>query len=224
MAYILCIETSAHNCSVAVFDDSKCVGLREDTSGTYMHSASLHTFIETSLKDAGISVKQLDAIAVSAGPGSYTGLRIGVAAAKGLAFALNIPLLSVDTLTMMASKAISQHAGSDIYIPMIDARRMEVYMAQYDAQGNPISPVEAVVPDEALFQSFKGSIVFCGDGCSKFIQWSQPNMVFDAGLIPSAQWMGEIAFSRWKDQKVEDLAYFEPFYLKYFIPGIGSTV
>jgi tRNA threonylcarbamoyladenosine biosynthesis protein TsaB len=223
MASILCIETSARNCSVALFNDSKCVCFREESGDGYIHAESLHRFISETLENAECPIEKLNAIAISAGPGSYTGLRIGVAAAKGLAFSLNLPLISIDTLSMLAHQAIEDSPGFDEYIPMIDARRMEVYTCTFNKEGEAQGQVNAVIPDESFFVSDTRRVLYCGDGCSKFSSFNSASNKFNSTLIPSAKWMGKMAFAAWESKTFVSIAYFEPFYLKDFIPGIGSS-
>jgi tRNA threonylcarbamoyladenosine biosynthesis protein TsaB len=222
MAFILCIETSARNCSVVLFDDLTCISIREEIGEGYIHAEMLHLFISEVVQKAKFSLDKVDAIAVSAGPGSYTGLRIGVAAAKGLAFALKKPLISVDTLTSLALRAIEESPGFDEYVPMIDARRMEVYTCRFNPLGIALDDVKAIIPDESFFKEANQKVLYCGDGCGKFSMHNSPQNKFNSTLIPSALWMGEIALNHWNLNSFADLAYFEPFYLKEFIPGIGS--
>jgi tRNA threonylcarbamoyladenosine biosynthesis protein TsaB len=223
MALVLCIETSARNCSVALFNDSECIASKEEYGDGYIHAESLHLFIIETLKTAGCAIHNLDAVAISAGPGSYTGLRIGVAAAKGICFALTIPLISIDTLTMLAHRAIEVSPEFDEYIPMIDARRMEVYTCSFDSQGNALNLVQALVPEAEFFSDVSRRIFYCGDGCGKFSHYNSATNKFDPNIVPSAKWMGPLALSRWNSKSFEDVAYFEPFYLKDFVPGVGSA-
>lgn len=196
---------------------------RELDSG-FTHAENLHIFIEDALKASGITPRDLTAIAVSKGPGSYTGLRIGVSTAKGLAYALNIPLISVDTLRVMSASAKEIVTDSAFYCPMIDARRMEVYTAVYDVQLNQHLPVEALIVDERSIEKFKSytKIYFFGDGMSKCREILQnlSNAVFIENIVPSAKHMCALSYQKFIGSKFEDVAYFEPFYLKDFlIPG-----
>ena len=150
MAIILNIETSTKNCSVSIADSGKIIAFKELNNGNYSHAEVLHPFIENILKDGNISKSEINAIAVSKGPGSYTGLRIGVSAAKGLAFALNAPLISIDTLTSL-SFAASIDCG--VIVPMLDARRMEVYAAVFDKQHKKIREIKAEIIDETSFSN-----------------------------------------------------------------------
>ena len=221
MANILCIETATVNCSVAVFVDGELKSIRESNTGGYSHSENLHVYIKEVIDEAGIGVKGIDAVAVSRGPGSYTGLRIGVSAAKGLAYALGVPLVAVDTLKLMAISA-QKNTKADLYIPMIDARRMEVYSAVYDMGMDKVRDVEAVVVDEDSYSFLpKDKVVcFCGDGmnkCREVIKHACVNWVDD--IYPSAAMMGVEAERLYAGKCYEDVAYFEPYYLKDFVGG-----
>ena len=166
MAYILNIETSTTNCSVALSKDGVVIGFKEDNSLQYSHAERLHVYVDEVLKSAQVLKNQLDAIAISKGPGSYTGLRIGVSAAKGLCFSLNIPLISVPTLEALAHQ-IDDPNGS--IVAMLDARRMEVYSAIYDAQYNEIRSTEAEVITSESYQELLelSSVYFVGNGVLK---------------------------------------------------------
>lgn len=222
MAYFLHIETATTVCSVAISHQEELLFHRELNAG-FTHAENLHVFIADGLKESGISTSQLSAITVSKGPGSYTGLRIGVSSAKGLAYALDLPLISLSTLQIMAAAAVSQQQQQALYCPMIDARRMEVYTALYDATLNPASDIEALIVDEASILRFSAypAVCFFGDGMTK----CQPllsqikNAHFIADILPSAKSMVKLAYKKFLAQDFEDLAYFEPFYLKDFIAG-----
>ncbi len=216
MALILNIETSTKNCSVSVAENGKLIHSKEINDGNYSHAEKLHPFILDVLSEAKIDSKTLDAIAVSKGPGSYTGLRIGVSAAKGLCFSLNIPLISVDTLLSLAH-SISIKDG--YIIPMLDARRMEVYSAIYNKEYKQTREIRAEVIDESSFAYLKDeNIVFLGDGAMKCKEvLNQSNFTFIEGKFPSAIEMAELSYAKYKKNDIEDVAYFEPFYLKDFI-------
>lgn len=223
MAYILCIETSTTNCSVAISDEGKCIAIAEDDNKNYSHAENLHLFINKVLKEVNLKTSNLAAIAVSKGPGSYTGLRIGVSAAKGLCFALNIPLISLHTLKILA-KQVDQNTTSSPVVPMIDARRMEVYTAVFDPQYNMISAVEAKILNKQSYTScFENydKINFIGNGVSKFKEvCSSPNQaIFFENKNPSARQMCDLADGSYIDKIFEDVAYFEPYYLKDFVGG-----
>lgn len=226
MNVIICIETSTTNCSVAVSVDGHCRSLRELNNG-YTHAENITVFIDSALAEAGYKYEQVNAIAVSKGPGSYTGLRIGVSAAKGLCFGLNIPLISIDTLYSMASSMRGEHDQNVLYCPMIDARRMEVYCALYDNKLNVVEPVNAAIIEPSSFSSHlaKSKIIFFGDGamkCKELI--TSENAQFIPEIYPGASSICEIAEKKFAEKKFEDLASFEPFYLKDFIAGKGSVI
>lgn len=216
MAAILCLETATTNCSVAIAVDGKVIGLREINNNKYAHSEKLHVFIEELLEETGIAADQLNAVAVSKGPGSYTGLRIGVSAAKGFSFALDIPFIAIATLQSLAKQAKCK----DCYIiPMIDARRMEVYAAVYDSQYNRVRETRAEVLTEDSFSDFlaEKKTIFLGDGAAKFKDLIQhENAHFLASRFPSAQEMAALAEDKYKISDTEDVAYFEPYYFKGF--------
>ena len=216
---ILCIETSSHNCSVALVNEQGVIALREfrPESG-YGHAESLHVFIHEMMTSAGVQIRSLKAVAVSKGPGSYTGLRIGVSAAKGFCHGLDIPLISVDTLLMMAEFVKSTHPA-EFYIPMIDARRMEVYTTTFDSSFNSIHPIEAIVLDEAFFNIREGKVLVFGEGSDKALDIFPSNYEFIDGVYPGAAMMANQAWTKWMLQNFEDTAYFEPYYLKEFIAG-----
>jgi tRNA threonylcarbamoyladenosine biosynthesis protein TsaB len=218
---ILCIETATTMCSVALGRDGQLLAAKELNAG-YTHAENLTVFIEEVMKEAGIAFPALDAIAVSKGPGSYTGLRIGVSAAKGLCYALDRPLISVDTLYSMFS-AVSQLPGhgSPLYCPMLDARRMEVYCAVYDQQGRVVEPVSAKIIDENSFSDLlnERSMVFFGDGADKCKEAlsHHDHAAFIDNIYPTAKAMVPLAEEKFKKNQVESVAYFEPFYLKDFV-------
>jgi tRNA threonylcarbamoyladenosine biosynthesis protein TsaB len=219
LALLLNIETATTVCSVAITRDSEILSLIELDNG-FTHAENLHLFIGEALKKAGVAIRQIEGIAVSKGPGSYTGLRIGASTAKGLAYALNIPLISVDTLMIMAEMARQANPAAGFFCPMIDARRMEVYTALYDRQLDIVIPVQALVVDEQSASTFrKESICFFGDGMDKCrgILSGIETATFIAGIKPSAKYMGALAEKKFRNQEFEDVAYFEPFYLKDFL-------
>jgi tRNA threonylcarbamoyladenosine biosynthesis protein TsaB len=222
LAIILNIETATKNCSVSVAKDGETVALKELNDGGYSHAEKLHEFIKEVVLEAGIELSDLKAIAVSKGPGSYTGLRIGVSAAKGLCFALNIPLISVNTLQSL-SQTISIKAG--YIIPLLDARRMEVYSSVYNEKYENCREVLAEIITENSFETYleKDKVYFLGDGaekCKEFIQ--HPNAVFMDDKFPSAKEMCMLSYVKYKKNDIEDVAYFEPFYLKDFVVIISK--
>jgi tRNA threonylcarbamoyladenosine biosynthesis protein TsaB len=227
MALILNIETSTQVCSVALANDGRLTALKE-TRSSNSHSEILTVFIEEILKKNKCAADDLDAIAVSSGPGSYTGLRIGVSAAKGLCFATNKPLISVSTLQAMAlgmvrSTDMKEFDQYTLFCPMIDARRMEVYTAMFDISNNEVKKVSAEIIDKDSFSDHlsKTKLVFFGDGASKCkeVLAQNANALFFDDIFPGAQHMVEISEQKFNNNDFEDLAYYEPFYLKDFIAG-----
>lgn len=218
MATILCLETATTNCSVALSENGSVIALKEDRSAGYSHAEKLHVFISDILNEAGMKVDDLDAIAVSKGPGSYTGLRIGVSAAKGLCYAKDIPLLSVATLEALAY----QTSESDFIVPMLDARRMEVYSAVFNSKFEQIRPTKAEILNASSFSDYlqKGTVTFLGSGVEKFQKLlAHDNARFLPEALPSANDMAFLATSKYKKSDIEDVAYFEPYYLKDFVLG-----
>ncbi len=216
MSYILNIETATKNCSVAIAKDGKTILCKEMAEEGYSHAEKLHVFIEEIIQEAKLKFQHLSAIAVSQGPGSYTGLRIGVSAAKGLCFALDIPLIAIDTLqTLAAQTTISE----GYIIPMIDARRMEVYSAVFDSKGIKIREVEAEIITENSFDNFTEKITFVGDCTEKCkTVLTKDNFIFlDEIVYPSAKEMSALSFKKFQNSNFEDVAYFEPYYLKDFM-------
>lgn len=216
MAYILNIETATKNCSVSLAKDGQTVLCKEIAEQGYSHAEKLHVFIEEILKESGIDFRELKAIAVSKGPGSYTGLRIGVSTAKGLCYALGIPLIAVDTLAVLAQK-VTQKGG--LIVPMIDARRMEVYSTVFDANHQKIMEVQAEVLTENSYAEIAETIYIIGD-CQEKCQTvlTQDKFVFLSEIVfPSANEMSPISFEKFNKNAFEDVAYFEPFYLKDFM-------
>lgn len=219
LTYIIQIESATKNCSVALSCDGKTVSVKEIAESGYTHAENLHVFIDEILKENNITYHQIAAVAVSKGPGSYTGLRIGVSAAKGLCFALDVPLIALDTLEIL-SKRISVTEG--LIIPMLDARRMEVYTAIYSPQGKELNPVESKIINADSFLEHKDTTIhLLGDAtmkCKNVIQHRK--VVFHhEHLYPSAGDMSKLSFEKFKKQQFESVAYFEPFYLKEFFTG-----
>ena len=217
MAVILNIETATTNCSVAVAKNGKTLALKEDYSQGFSHAERLHFYIDEALKIAKIQGSNLDAIAVSKGPGSYTGLRIGVSAAKGLCFALDMPLISVSTLESLAHQV---SAPDGLIVPMLDARRMEVYSAIFDESHNQIRETQAQILDENSFSEYlnKGKVYFIGNGVEKSKDIiTHKNAIFIEGKLPSANEMSHLSNLKHQKSDTEDVAYFEPFYLKDFV-------
>lgn len=231
MVYILHIETSTRACSVALGCDGRLVAQRESVGKDYAHSRLLTGFIGEVLRESGILKKALSAVAVSRGPGSYTGLRIGVSTTKGLCYGLDIPLLAVDTLEVLARCGhqavenrglIPASALAARYCPMIDARRMEVYHALYDARLRCVEPAAASIITQASFEERlrQQKFFFFGDGAAKCREViSSPNAFFLEDVHPLASGMLTPALQKYKAKAFENTAWFEPAYLKDFVAG-----
>ncbi|HEY1005834.1 MAG TPA: tRNA (adenosine(37)-N6)-threonylcarbamoyltransferase complex dimerization subunit type 1 TsaB [Sphingobacteriaceae bacterium] len=221
MALILLLETATPVCSVALSRDGQVISSREVNEAN-VHASKLTLFIEAVMKEARVKYRDLNAVAVSRGPGSYTGLRIGVSTAKGLCFALGIPLIAVDTLEAMATGYL-QSAGEEKeglrLCPMIDARRMEVYLAVFSADLDIVEPVQARILDEGTFAEYPRIVLF-GDGAAKCraLYADHPNIRIEQ-FPNSARYLNTPAFRKFEEQEFEDVAYFEPFYLKDFVAG-----
>ncbi|MFI5221087.1 MAG: tRNA (adenosine(37)-N6)-threonylcarbamoyltransferase complex dimerization subunit type 1 TsaB [Bacteroidia bacterium] len=233
MAYILCIESATGICSVALLNNEQLVATIE-LKETNAHAGQLTILIDEVLRISGVGMNDLGAIAVSKGPGSYTGLRVGVSTAKGLCYALDIPLIGVETLDSLANHFISttnfkpfiqrsfNEVGqtSNYFIPMLDARRMEVYCKVFDENMKVVRDTKAEIIDEISFQEFleKGTVYFFGEGsskCKKMIPHA--NAIFVDGIKCHAKYMAEAAYRSFSKNDFEDVAYFEPFYLKDFV-------
>lgn len=217
MALILQIETGTTACSVALAQDGVLLAVKEQHEAN-IHASHLTLFIEEVLQQAQKSYQDLSAVAVSMGPGSYTGLRIGVSTAKGICFALNIPLIAISTLQAMAAAKQSLATNNTLLCPMIDARRMEVFLAVYDAQLAVLEEVKAEILDEHSFDAWADkSLVLFGDGAEKAKSlYSSEHFQF-VPHVNSAQDMTCLAYQKFLAKHVEDLAYFEPYYLKDFV-------
>ncbi|WP_278034823.1 tRNA (adenosine(37)-N6)-threonylcarbamoyltransferase complex dimerization subunit type 1 TsaB [Flavobacterium nitratireducens] len=216
MNYILNIETATKQCSVSIAKEGKTIVCNEIAEEGYSHAERLHVFIEDCVKEAGISYKDLAAIAVSQGPGSYTGLRIGVSAAKGLCFALGIPLIAVDTLQALAAQA---SVASGLIVPMLDARRMEVYSAVFSAGLESKRAIQAEIITEDSFREFDETLCFVGDCAAKCkTVLTKSNFVFLEDVVyPSAKEMSAFSYEKYLNEDFADVAYFEPYYLKDFM-------
>jgi tRNA threonylcarbamoyladenosine biosynthesis protein TsaB len=222
---ILCLETSTLICSVALCDDNGVVALRESGENK-SHASQLTVFIGELLAEAGLRVGNLDAVAVSKGPGSFTGLRIGVSTAKGLAYAGSIPLIGIETTLSMfhgIDETIRKKYGTgktSLFVPMLDARRMEVYYSILTSEGKSIKGISAEIIDESSFSDIPENVMMLifGDGASKCKQvLKRQNTVFADEFRISAAYMYEPAIKSLRERRFEDIAYFEPFYLKDFI-------
>ena len=225
MALILCIETGTDICSVGLSRDGELISLRESDEGRD-HAKRVGVFVDELLRENDIAPDELDAIAVGMGPGSYTGLRIGVSFAKGMCYGLQIPLVAVGSLDALAAVAIEDNEAGildvenwddAILCPMVDARRMEVYTRLFNAKGEPVSEVSAEIVTEESFSEWRKDkqLVIFGNGAAKCCE-----VMPDATLInitPSARGLARLAEQRLQEGKTEDIAYFEPFYLKDFV-------
>jgi tRNA threonylcarbamoyladenosine biosynthesis protein TsaB len=218
LSTILCIETASTNCSVSLGVNGKLLALKEDYDSSYSHAERLHNFIKELVEDNDLKLSDLDAIAVSKGPGSYTGLRIGISAAKGLCFSLDLPLISVATLTSLANQV--ENEGT--IIPMMDARRMEVYTAVFDKDKNQIEDTSAKILDAESYKKYLDEqiVYFIGSGVEKFKKICEhPNARYIEDKLPSSAQMVSLATIKHKKSDFEDVAYFEPYYLKDFMMG-----
>lgn len=231
MAAILIIETSTEICSVALVQNGRVIDSVESGEGQN-HARLTSVFAEQLLRRNNISPKELGAVAVSRGPGSYTGLRIGVSTAKGICYAGNIPLIAIGTLEAMAKHVSMNHSlygiqekNSTLYCPMIDARRMEVFSMLLDNKGNTIQPITAEIIDESFLSEVMklNQVIFFGNGsdkCKNVIQ--AENAVFIGKVVASATHMAELAWEAYTKKQFEDVAYFEPFYLKDFVVTVSK--
>ena len=218
MCYILNIESSSTNCSISLAHKGIVVSINEKNDENYSHSTKLHSFIKEVLKESNVSINELSAVAVSKGPGSYTGLRIGVAAAKGLCFALDIPLISLPTLLIL-SKQVNIQKG--LIVPVLDARRDEVYSAVYDSNYNLIQKEKPEIINEDSFKEMLSSfkLHFTGSGqekCERLIKKNLNLNFSNNDNFPSSKEMGNLSYEKFINSNFEDLAYFEPAYLKNF--------
>lgn len=225
MSLILCIETGTDICSVGIARDGELMSLRESDQGRD-HAKQVAVFVDELLRETGVRPDELDAVAVGMGPGSYTGLRIGVSFAKGLCYGLNIPLIAVGSLEALTDVAIKDYEAGIIQVedwddaslcPMVDARRMEVYTQIFNARCESQSEVSAEIITEQSFASWreKGRLVIFGNGAAK-CQEMLPDAVY-VNVAPSARGLTRIAHQLFEAGKTEDIAYFEPFYLKDFV-------
>ena len=225
MSLILCIETGTNICSVGISRDGELVSLRESAEGRD-HAKHVGVFVDELLRETGVMPDELDAVAVGMGPGSYTGLRIGVSFAKGLCYGLHIPLIAVGSLDALAEVAIEDNEAGILTVdkwddavlcPMVDARRMEVYTRLYNAKGEPLCEVSAEIVDEHTFADVRRDmqLIIFGNGAEKCCE-----VLSDATYInvaPSARGLARLAEQRLQAGQTEDIAYFEPFYLKDFV-------
>ena len=234
MGKILNIETATRVCSVSLSEDGNIISIQESRSKN-SHAEQITLFSEQAIYKSGLNFKDLDAVAISKGPGSYTGLRIGVSTAKGFCYSLDIPLISIGTLPALAHGIIEKITGEGknpedfLYCPMIDARRMEVYTALYNHKLEEIQKVDAKIITKDSFAAWfqKGKqIIFVGDGalkCKPLLDENEGAIFTEKEFMPSSTYMAHLAEEKFQKKEFEDVAYFEPFYLKDFIPGIPKV-
>lgn len=216
MAKFLHIETSTKVCSVALSENGQLIDLLEESSDAYIHSERLTVFIDKITKKNNWKLNELSAVVVTSGPGSYTGLRIGVSTAKGLCYALSISMIAVNTLESIAYLARKKHPNSTI-CAMIDARRMEVFSTIFDADFKVIKSLSADILEEETYAEYL-PLVVAGDGASKTKEiWNNRDVIIEDSIVSSAAGQVEIAFEKFKNEEFEDVAYFEPKYLKDFV-------
>ncbi len=221
MSCILSIETSTDVCSVAVSQDGTCIYHQEDFSG-HNHADRLGSFVDEAMSFTDSHAIPFDAVAVSCGPGSYTGLRIGVSMAKGICYARDLQLIAIPTLQLLAVPILLHHELEDdaLLCPMIDARRMEVYAAVYDRALHEVRPTQADIVDHDTYKAYleEHPVYFFGNGAKKCMDIiNHPHAHLIDGILPQAKYMFPLAEKRHATQQVEDVAYFTPFYLKDFV-------
>ena len=224
MALILTLDTATKNCSVALSENGILLESVDYNKGNFSHAEKLHVFMEELCNKAGKKLQEIEAIAVSKGPGSYTGLRIGVSAAKGLCFGLDIPLISIETLEVLCRTYVLENKvnNTDLLIPMLDARRMEVYTAVFDTKFSKIKDTEALILEPHSYDEFlnQAHCHFIGDGAEKSKNLYQAeNTNFSPTTFPAARAIVELVEQKYQNKQFEDVAYFEPYYLKDFVDG-----
>ena len=223
MAYILHLETSTKVCSVALSLNGNLIASKENEEDGYSHGENLTLFIQDVLRQASIKVQELNAVSVASGPGSYTGLRIGVSTAKGLCYPLNIPLIAIDSLTSLKEIAKEKHQNSTL-CSLIDARRMEVYNLFYSENNELLKPISADIIEQDSYSQFEPFVYF-GDGSQKLQElWEGRNCIADTSISSSAKGQTKLAFEKFQNQEFEDVAYFEPFYLKDFVSNAKKMI
>jgi len=214
--FLLHLETCTKMCSVALSENGKLIDCIENDAENYIHGEYLTVFIEEILSKNQLLPNQLAGVSFSSGPGSYTGLRIGLSVAKGLCFALSIPLISVSTLKVLALSGKEKYPNSTL-VPMLDARRNEVYCEIFDKELTSIKPLSADILDEKSYQNFEPFVYF-GDGAEKMsTQWENRKITFDESIKLSAKGQVALAYEKFNQNEYEDVAYFTPLYLKEFI-------
>ncbi len=219
MSLILSIESSTTVCSAAIHRSGQLLSQRLIETPNSAAS-KLAVLIQEAAAQARVTMEELEGVAVSSGPGSYTGLRIAVATAKGLCYAMQLPLIAVSSLELMAAQVRSEHPDAQWWCPMIDARRMEVYTTIFDREGNQVEPMQATIIDDTSFSSFleQGIVSFFGNGSSKCQNViNHPHARWIANVIPTADWLGKLAWKSFMAGQFEDVAEYEPLYLKDFV-------
>ncbi|MCB0482018.1 MAG: tRNA (adenosine(37)-N6)-threonylcarbamoyltransferase complex dimerization subunit type 1 TsaB [Flavobacteriales bacterium] len=218
----ICIESSSTNCSVGIIQENVLIDSIEINDG-YSHSEKLAVFVDQILKRNQLSFRDFNAVVIGRGPGSYTGLRIGTALAKGISFASKLPLIALDTLKIMSAQVLSSTTIKEnaLLLPMLDARRMEVYVAVYDQKLENIKPCWAEVLEKSSFEEFKSQHRYIfGPGSDKYFSaYPNDNITFIDHVIPSVKGMLDLVLEKYLANDFENTAYFEPFYLKNFIAG-----
>jgi len=227
MTLILCIETATEICSVAIAKDGITIALAEDTEGNN-HASQLHILVQKALDIAQITLQDLNAVAVSKGPGSYTGLRVGVSSVKGYCYALQIPLIAINTLQSLANGYLSKNPTfSGLICPMIDARRMEVYCALFNNKLDEVLPTQAKIIDDNSFREelLENEIIFIGNGAVKCQgKFEFKKSKFENGYVCNASFLSSLAQAAFDKKQFEDVAYFEPFYLKDFVGTVAKKL
>lgn len=220
MALILNIETSTKVCSVTLANNGINIVVNEEIADSYIHSEKLTILIEKLFYESKFSIENLDAVCISKGPGSYTGLRIGVSVAKGICYALNIPLISIDSLTILGANFLEHNKlkPNSLLFPMIDARRMEVYTQKMKSDLSVVESIKALVVDNKSFSKYDNKIHIFGDGANKLENlFNNKNITVYKGFETSSSAMGQISYKKFLDKNFENTAYFEPYYLKDFV-------
>ena len=219
--FLLHLETCTKMCSVALSENGKLIDCIENDAENYIHGEYLTVFIEEILSKNQLLPNQLAGVSFSSGPGSYTGLRIGLSVAKGLCFALSIPLISVSTLKVLALTGKEKYPNSTL-VPMLDARRNEVYCEIFDKELTSIKPLSADILDEKSYQNFEPFVYF-GDGAEKMsTHWENRKITFYESIKLSAKGQVALAYEKFNQSEFEDVAYFTPLYLKEFLTGGGN--
>jgi tRNA threonylcarbamoyladenosine biosynthesis protein TsaB len=219
MPLLLALETSTTVCSIALYKEQQLLGASE-LQIEKSHSSHITVMVSQLVENCGATLQELSAVAVSGGPGSYTGLRIGTSTAKGLCYSLNIPLLEVSTLYGLAAQVIAMTPNPERYLfcPMLDARRMEVYTCLLTHELQEVEPIAPVVLEEHTFEARlkERPIIFFGSGATKYKSMvnTEANALFIEGVLPSAKTIGLLALPKYEQEAFEDVAYYEPFYLK----------